>query len=70
MNDPKKIVIFTLITLVCVVGGGGLLYLGNYFFHDRAVPFWTFSTYIVVLTIIVIYFAYKFIFVSPGQDEE
>ncbi|HIE65416.1 MAG: hypothetical protein ABGX83_08315 [Nitrospira sp.] len=70
MSDQKKKAIFSLVIVVCLGGGAGFLYLGRHFFSGRAVPFWTFSTYIVVLTIIIIFFAYRFIFVHPYQDEE
>ncbi|MFQ5580151.1 MAG: hypothetical protein ACE5FZ_06020 [Nitrospiria bacterium] len=72
MGDQKRKFLFALIVVVCLGGGGGFLYLGSHFFSGRAVPFWTFSIYIVVLTIIIIFFAYRFIFVHPYQvdDEE
>ncbi len=52
---------FKLATLVCMSGCAVLLYLGNYFFKDRATAFILFNAYIILLTGLIIWMVYRYI---------
>jgi len=48
-------------TIACLVGAGVVLCVGHSLFHDRISLFWIFTSYIVILTLVAIFFGRRLI---------
>ncbi len=61
MLSKKGKNLFTVVSLISSVGCFVALYLGYYFFHDRAVVYWVYNIYILILLWIVLFLYYRYL---------
>ncbi len=61
MLSKKAKLIFTTGVIVSIVGTIVAIYIGYYFFSDRARVFWIFSAYIVVVASIFVFMVHRYV---------
>ena len=61
MLSKKGKLIFTIVTLACIIGCIGFVYLGFVFFAKKQLVLWLYNIYIVGLTAIVIFMVHRYI---------
>jgi hypothetical protein len=61
MTPTQRKVVLGLLVAVSILGAVVLIYVGHALFQNRAVVFWVFSGYTVLLTGIVIFFGFRLI---------
>lgn len=69
MTPTQRNLALGLLIFVCMVGAAVLLYVGHALFQNRAVVFWVFSAYTLLLTGIVIFFGFRLIGFRASTDE-
>ena len=61
MTAERRKVVLTLLTVVCAIGAGGLIYVGYALLRDRTAIFVIFSLYTILITGVVLFFAVRLI---------
>ncbi len=61
MLSKKGKGLFSIVSLLSVVGCTVALYFGYYFFHDRGSIYWVYNIYILILTAIVVFMAHRYL---------
>ena len=61
MTAERRKVLLTFLTAACVIGAGGLIYVGYALFRDRTAIFAIFSIYTLLITGVVLFFGVRLI---------